>query len=404
MNRAKIARLHDHGFLLSSVHPEIPDETLMVSNSETIQRHGAPNVLAFSSLPFFGDRKRPPGEPGTENSIPLISWTRESMAEQLPLFQDEYVLLNDGVAALVSLNLDGAVSALQEYRDLYGNRGNAERMLTMADVLRRGLAACPESGPERPAGLFTFWNSFEASARAGVWGCGDLVAQIRLSFFRFLEKAVEDAGLPDSARLAPQIPIGYVHLRTGRYDRAIRSLQAAIAVSPDNAAIYGYLGDAYFLRGEADTARQVYLEACLIDPEAIDWNHMQDGALTDLKGQLAEEHACAEALACHWLPAHAYVLGLFRPKQIRLMEEFKAFVEGYFALAETARRAPCPAMDARLFLRGIVLCDNETFLRLIKGIDFTDVRRRMKGANPSLFAAYLRRIEDRHNRKPAGPA
>lgn len=326
------------------------------------------------------------------------------MAEQIPLFQDEYVLLNDGVAALVALNLDAAVSALQSYLDLYDSRGNAEKMLAIADVLRRGLAACPENSPERPACLFTFWTSFEASAQAGVWGCGDLIPQIRLTFFRFLEKAVEDAGLPDSARLAPQIPIGYVHLQTGRYDLAIHSLQVAIAASPDNAAVYGYLGDAYFLRGEADTARQVYLEACLMDPEAIDWSHLKDAALTDIKGQLAEEIAYSESLACHWLPGHAYVRGLFRPKQIRLIDEFRAFVEGYLALAETARRDPSPIMDARLFLRGIVLCDNEPFLRMVKGIDFTDVRRRMKEANPSLFAGYLRHIEGRPNRHPGRPA
>lgn len=325
------------------------------------------------------------------------------MAEQLPLFQDEYMLLNDGIAALAALNLDAAVSSLHDYRDLYGSRGNVERLLAVAGALERGLASCPENGPERPSRLFAFWNSFEASPQAGILGNSDLISRIRISFFQLLTKTIEDEGTPDSARLAPQIPVGYVHLQTGRHDRAIRSLQAAIAASPDNAAVYGYLGDAYFLRGEVNTARQVYLEACLIDPEAIDWDHLKDGTLSDLKGQLAEEYSYDESMACLWLPSHAYVESLFGLKRIRLMDEFKAFVERYLALAETARHDPSPAMDARLFLRGIVLCDNEPFLRLIKGMDFTDVRRRMKKANPSLFAGYLRRIGARQDRQPGRP-
>ncbi len=48
----------------------------------------------------------------------------------------------------------------------------------------------------------------------------------------------------DSAYLSHHIPIGYAYLQTGRYDRAIRSLQACLIATPDNAAVYGYLGDA----------------------------------------------------------------------------------------------------------------------------------------------------------------
>lgn len=323
------------------------------------------------------------------------------MADQLSLFQDDYMLLNDGMAALAALDLDAAVSALETYRDLYHDKGKVERMLALAVALGQGLASCPENGPERPARLYSFWNDFEAKWRAGESGTNDLLSRIRLSFFTLLAKAVEDAGLPDSVCLAPRVPAGYVHLQTGNLDRAIRSLQAAIAASPDNAVVYGYLGDAYFLRGEPETARQIYLEACIIDPEGMDWSRLKDNMLTDLKAQLEEEHGFAGPLACHWLPGHAYVRGLFKPKQIRLLDEFRAFVDAYLALAETARRNPSPVMDARLFLRGIVLCDNEPFLRMVRGIDFPDVRRRMKEANPSLFAGYLRQIEGRQRRRPA---
>lgn len=42
------------------------------------------------------------------------------------------------------------------------------------------------------------------------------------------------------------------------------------------------------LRGETDVARRCYSEACLIDPGGIDWAHMKDGALAELRDQLKE--------------------------------------------------------------------------------------------------------------------
>ncbi|MBA4422677.1 MAG: hypothetical protein C0390_06175 [Syntrophus sp. (in: bacteria)] len=317
------------------------------------------------------------------------------MSDQIPLFEDEYILLNDAVGALIELNLDTALTAFQRHRDLYRGNGDVDRMVAIAAFLRQGLAACPENGPDRPGSLFTFWNSFENSMEARQAGCMDVISRIRVSFFRLLVKAVEEVPLPDSTYLSHHIPIGYAYLHTGQYDRAIRSLQACLVATPDNAAVYGYLGDAYFLRGETDVARQVYLAACLIDPETVDWDHLQDGALRKLLAELADEEGCGEALSRQWLPSYAYVRGLFKQKKIRLKDEFVAFVDDYLELKKACANLPSPAQAARLFLKGIVLCDNEPFLRLIKGIDFAEVHREMKKANAPLFAAYLRSIEHR---------
>lgn len=317
------------------------------------------------------------------------------MSEQIPLFQDEYVLLNDAVGALIELNLDAALTAFQRHRDLYRGNGDVGRMMAIAAFLRQGLAACPENGPDRPGCLFAFWKSFENSMEARQAGCIDVISRIRLSYFRLLVRAIEEVPLPDSAYLSQHIPIGYAYLQTGRHDQAIRSLQASLIAKPENAAVYGYLGDAYFLRGETEVARQVYLEACLIDPETVDWDHLQDGALRKLLEELADEEECGEALSRQWLPSYAYVRGLFGTKKIRLKDEFVAFVDDYLGLKKACVSLPSPAQAARLFLKGIVLCDNEPFLRLIKGIDFAEVRREMKTANAPLFTAYLRRIEQR---------
>ncbi|MCG6534797.1 MAG: hypothetical protein L7F78_08925 [Syntrophales bacterium LBB04] len=312
--------------------------------------------------------------------------------EQIPLFEDEFMLLNDATAALVALRLDNALELLKRFSELYRSGKDVERKFKIASFLKEGLSAAPPSGPDRPPYLFQVWRSFEAFCRF-LGPDGATVVELRRPFFHSVVAAIEESRLADSAFLAEGIPVGYAHLQTGDHDRAIRSIQACLIATPDNAAIYGYLGDAYLMRGDREVARQVYFMACLIDPVVIDWNHLRDDQLKDLLERLPEEYDCDPSLACEWLPAYAYVQGIFRPKQIRLWEEFKTFTEGYFELKKTIRKTPSPSLTAKLFLRGIILCDNEIFMKKIKGIDFAEVRREMKEANASLFAAYLKQID-----------
>ena len=314
--------------------------------------------------------------------------------EQIPLFEDEFMLINDAVAALKALRLDDALELLKRYSELYHGGKDVERKFQIAAFLNDRLSAAPPSGPDRPSYLFHVWRSSEAFCRSLSPG-GPTDDELRRPFFHTIVAAIEESGLADSAFLADGIPVGYAHLQTGEYDRAIRSLQACLTATPDNAAIYGYLGDAYRMRGDREVARQVYFTACLIDPVILDWSHLRDDQLKDLLKRLPEEYDYDPSLAYEWLPAYAYVQGLFRPKQIRLWEEFKAFTEGYLELKKTARKMPSPSLTAKLFLRGIVLCDNETFMRKIKGIDFAEVRREMKEANATLFAQYLKQIDGR---------
>jgi tetratricopeptide (TPR) repeat protein len=249
------------------------------------------------------------------------------MSEQIPLFEDEYVLRNDAVGALIALNLDAALAAFQRHHDLYRDNDDIDKMMAVANFLQQGLVACPKNGPDRPGCLVTFWNSFENSMEATQAGSLDVISRIKLSFFHLLVQAVEEVFLPDSAYLSHRIPIGYAYLQIGRYDQAIRSLQT-----------------------------------CLI---------------------------------ATWLPSYAYIKGVFGPKQIRLKDEFITFIDGYLELKKACGNNPSLEQAAKLFLKSIVLCDNEPFLRMIKGIDFAEVRRGMKKANAPLFATYLRYIEHR---------
>ena len=124
------------------------------------------------------------------------------MSEQMPLFQDEYVLLNDAVGALVALSLDSAVTAFQNYRDLYRGNEELDGMITISALLRQGLTDCPETGPDRPGRLFAFWRSFENSPEAKKPGCEGIISRIRVSFFHLLVQAIEAVPLHDSSYLS----------------------------------------------------------------------------------------------------------------------------------------------------------------------------------------------------------
>jgi hypothetical protein len=149
------------------------------------------------------------------------------------------------------------------------------------------------------------------------------------------------------------------------------------------------------LRGDPLDARMCYLEACLIDPIAIDWRHFKDRELIALKEQIQEENEVDHAVAAHWLPSYAYVRGMFKPKAIRQLEALKTFVDDYLHISKTILNAASQEQQARLFLKAIILCDNEAFLRMVKGMDYADIRRRMREINGPLFSDYMRHIEAR---------
>jgi hypothetical protein len=116
-----------------------------------------------------------------------------------------------------------------------------------------------------------------------------------------------------------------------------------------------------------------------------------------LRHELLIVHDCDPELASGWLPPHARVNGLFERKAVRIQEGLKEQVDEYLALGKSLEKKTDPVKLARLFFRGIILCENEESLRLVKKLDVIEVRRTMKQANPELFADFLSIL-------PASPA
>ncbi len=211
---------------------------------------------------------------------------------QLNLFaQNDMSLVNRGIHAFKNLELEKAVEFFEKHRSLYPKGYDISSRLAAAEFLLRGIREAPDEPCERPGYLCRLWDSFEDFAGAAGIGRDAFGAEIKGAFFARLIEEAEKCGPVDGPSFLPgDIPLGYVLLQAGRYEEAIRSLQDCIPKMPHNAALYGYLGDAYRLRGDYEVARRCYREACLIDPAGIDWRHLQDVDLKELKQDILFEY------------------------------------------------------------------------------------------------------------------
>jgi tetratricopeptide (TPR) repeat protein len=322
--------------------------------------------------------------------------------QQLFLFEDDYVLLNSAMQHLQNLRLEEAERGFREYRDLYRKGDTVDGMLQWIDFLREGMARDADPIPDQCAHLCRFWQDGEA--RAESLGIVDkrLMENTKKSYFRNIAEKMTHHGLDAAAFLDEGMPTGYVYLQTGHYKRAVHCLQTCLpSLSAFRGArILAYLGDAYVLSGDLSYARKYYLEALLLNPEDIDWRHVKDVELLALKQHILDDQQIEPAQAAHWLTSYAYVRGMFGMKSVKQLDVIKTLVDEYLQLVRSDDACASNENRAKIFIRSIILCDNEVFLKRVKGMDFADIRRRMKTVNGPLFSDYLQLIEKRNQRAP----
>ncbi|MGO9372876.1 MAG: tetratricopeptide repeat protein, partial [Syntrophobacteraceae bacterium] len=321
-----------------------------------------------------------------------ISRTRTELPGQISLFTQNMSFVNQGIQAFNNLELEEAVDLFRKHRSHYPKGYDISSRLKAAEFLIQGMREAPAEQRERQGYLCRLWDSFEDYVRSEGTDGDLLAARAKGAYFARVLQEVERAGLAESTMLPEDIPLGYILLQAGRYDEAIRSLQDRIPKMPHAAALYGWLGEAYRLRGDHEVARRCYREACLIDPAAIDWRHIEDAELKELKQDILFEYDFDPELAIEWLPSHARLDGLFERKPVRLNDGLKEMVDEYLAMEKAWSKDKSPRLAAKLFLRGMVLCENRQNLKFVKKIDLIQVRRTMKQANADLFEEFLEKI------------
>ena len=331
------------------------------------------------------------GRPAGGNEA-IFRTSPELQPGQISLFAQNMSFVNQGTRAYNDMELEKAVDLFQKHRSLFPKGYDISSRLKAAEFLIHGMSEAPAEPGERPGYLCRLWDSFEDYVRSEGTDENVLAAKAKAAYFARVLQEVERAGLAESTMLPEDIPLGYILLQAGRYDEAIRSLQARIPKMPENAALYGYLGDAYRLRGDFEVARRCYREACFIDPAAIDWRHIEDAELKELKQDILFECGFDAELALEWLPTHARIDGLFERKPVRINDGLKEMVDDYLAMEKAWSKDKSPRLAAKLFLRGMVLCENRDNLKFVKKIDLIQVRRTMKQANADLFEEFLEKI------------
>ena len=358
---------------------------------------GVEHSLVHRLLQRAGEQRGKAGRAGCRDQGPAIPACGGSppgaQPGQISLFaHNDMSLVNQGIRAFNNLELEKAADLFRKHRSIYPKGYDIASRLKAAEFLLRGMGEAPIEPVERPGCLCRLWDSFEDYLKSEGMDLDAFAARVKGAYFAHVLREVEREGPAGSTMLPGDIPLGYILLQAGRYEEACRSLQDCIPKTPQSAALYGWLGDAYWLRGEPLVARRCYREACFIDPAAIDWRHLQDADLKELKQDILLEYDFDPEPALEWLPSHARIEGLFERKVVRLHDGLKEMVDDYLALEKAWSKQNSPRAAAKLFLRGVVLCENVENLKFIKKIDLIQVRRMMKKANADLFEEFLERV------------
>lgn len=300
------------------------------------------------------------------------------------------------------MDFSGSLETLDRYRKLFPWGRDVSHEVKLAEYWRRRLGSSGARAPLDAARVeerYRLWLEFEESH--GPWQEGSLEEQLQRRYFSRLADSLAAGEVENSRRLPEGTPDGLIFVLAGRHEPAIDRLQELLAAEPENARLYGYLGDAYHLRGDLRTARICYREAFVLAPAEVDLRRLRDRELTERLAELRNDDDL-ESDHLEWFPVKAQLDGLFEPRLFRDLEELRQWLRRYLDL-EKAYLDLEKAYDSnkdqslvpQLFYHAMVLSDNSPMMKFIKKPDLPEVRRRMKEWHPALFARHMRELNKR---------
>ncbi|MCU0571867.1 MAG: hypothetical protein MUC41_02630 [Syntrophobacteraceae bacterium] len=325
------------------------------------------------------------GAPAPEVSSPA--------PRQLSLFdQGDMSFVNAGIAFLKNLEFDQSLDAFSRHRSVFPRGYDVTPLMTVARFLLDGLQVVPAEASRYAEHLFGLWKACEKRVAEGDLPRLHGQSELKEAFLGRIMGEVEEAGLQEAVYLPGGLPLARILLEAGQVDQAVSNLQAAIVAHPQDAILHTCLGDAWWHRGEVRVARRCYFEAGIVDSVGIEWGGVADADLSDLEADLLLEYGGDARIARAWLPSHARIEGLFERRVARLHNGLQELVKDYSSVENSVARSADPVARARLFLLGLVLCENSEDLRFVGRIDPIQIRRAMKLANADLFDDFLQRI------------
>jgi tetratricopeptide (TPR) repeat protein len=315
------------------------------------------------------------------------------MPEQLSLFGEENTVFNSGVQQLLAMDFTGCLETLERYRKLYPWGRDVGRELQVASFWkeRQDQLNSLRIDAVEAERRYCLWLEFE-EAFGHPWRRGSIEEQLQVQYFSVIAGELESGETSEATTLPEGTPAGLVYLLARRADRAIASFQALIALDSENARAYGYLGDAYVLRGDSRTARICYREALVMEAAQVDLKRLQDAELKERLEELRGDESF-DGDPLEWFPVRAQLDGICARRVFRDLEELKQWLQRYLELVKAYDKHGDEALVPRLFYHAMVLSDNASMMRFIKKAELAEIRRRMKEWHPGLFARYMRGLE-----------
>jgi tetratricopeptide (TPR) repeat protein len=320
------------------------------------------------------------------------------MHEQLSLFMEENTLFNRGVQQLLDMDFKGCIKTLEHYEEIYPWGHSVKREKEMCNFWLERLGETTEfSGdPVEAERRYHLWLAFEEMF-GYPWPDHGVERLFQRSYFSRVAEGLESGGHASRPRLPEGTPTGVVFLRAGRPQEAIALVHALIAGDGAHSRSYAYLGDAFHLMGDKRSARVCYLKAFALSPRDVDVERLLDTEVRGLLRELEDEEMVGgDPLG--WFATVAVLEGLFDPVIVKDVEDLRVWRAGYERLIEDWERGQDPALVPTLFAHGLILSENADALGLTFDFDLVDVRRRMKGWHPDLFALYMERLSRKTSR------
>jgi len=313
--------------------------------------------------------------------------------QQLSLFGEENTLFNEGIQKLIEMDFTGCLETLARYDKLFPWGQDVNREMAVAQFWSEKLegeswADIDAAGAEK---RYHFWLEFEETFDYP-WPEKSIERRFQVDYFSRIADGLAKSGQVKAAKLPGGTPTGLIYLLAGMSDAAIDLLQGLIAFEPEPAPVYGYLGDAYALRGDLRTARICYREAFVLAPDQVDLKHIQDNELKERLEEL-EENENLESDPLKWFAVVAQLNGFFEKRVFRGLEELKEWLQHYVDLVKTYGKTRDHDLVPQLFYHAMVLSDNADMMKFIKKVDLVEVRQKMKAWHPDLFARHMRNLE-----------
>ena len=320
----------------------------------------------------------------------LFSWQKDNLTErshfrpvetprteQLDLFSDNRrtIWLNQAHEALRCLDLVGAlaqydriVAARLDDREIHGELG-------LVVAWQERLARYGES-EQKGEQILRLYDQLEAA----------LPSSLRIALLEFMVEELSTLEGPELLFIPPRAHPGLLCYELGSYGDALGWFAQAVKseVHPTGRFL-AYQGDALFRLEEQESARELYREAFLEDPLAVDLAHLADPAVRELISY-GESEADEPDEVLSWLSAWGWLRDIFTLELHELRTDHTGFRES-LAKSEAEKRLTPPQLWFQYlryaeFLRALFPDDPE----LVRA------RRRMRELNGELFGRYMKKI------------